>query len=67
MTKYKISINKRSTVEVKLNFNSVLRRLNYLFSALTPAPPLSLISAPAPVLYCRLKLLYNSSIIPMEV
>ena len=39
----------------------------YLFSAPTPAPPLSIISAPAPapapVIFCHLKLYYNSSTI----
>ena len=52
-------------------FFPVLRSRNYLFSALTPGPvpPWSRISAPAPApaIYCHLKLLYNSSTIPMEV
>ena len=51
--------------------NSVLRSQNYLFSAPTPAPLSSLISAPAPApapaMYCNLKLFYNSNTIPMEV
>ena len=48
---------------------SVLRSPNYLFSAPTPAPLLSIISAPAltpapaPAIYCHLKLYYNSSTI----
>ena len=50
-------------------FFSVLRSRNYLFSALTlaPAPPLSIISAPAsapapaPGIVCHLKLYYNRS------
>ena len=39
----------------------VLRSRNYLFSA--PAPPLSIISAPAPApaIYCNLKLYYNTN------
>ena len=39
----------------------VLRSRNYLFSA--PAPPLSIISAPAPApaIYCNLKLYYNAN------
>ena len=36
----------------------MLRSQNYLFSA--PAPPLSIISAPAPALYCHLKLFYHT-------
>ena len=46
---------------------AVLRSRSYLFSAPTPAPPLSPISAPAPAIYCHLKLFYNSSTIAMEV
>ena len=50
-----------------LRYISVLRSQNYLFSAPTPAPHLSIISAPAPAptpaIYCHLKLYYNSSTI----
>ena len=46
-------------------FYPVLRSRNFYFSAPTPAPPLFLISAAAPVpaKFCYLKLFYNSSAI----
>ena len=52
-----------SYYNVVTHLPSLLRSRNYLFSAPTPAPapPLSLISAPAPAIYCHLKLFYNSS------
>ena len=52
---------------------AVLRRRNYLFSATTPAPPLCIISAPAPppapAIYCHLKLFFNfyNSIVPYQL
>ena len=39
---------------------AVLQRQNYL----SMAPPLSIISAPAPAMLCHLKLYYNSSDVP---
>ena len=62
----KESFCSRFVVEIFISiFFLVLRSQNYLFSA--PAPPWSLISAPAPAIYCHLKLFYNSNTIPMEV
>ena len=50
---------------------SVLRSRNYLFSAPTLAPPLSLISAlapaPAQAIHCHLKLFYHRNTITMGV
>ena len=40
---------------------TVLRSRNYLFPTPATAPSLSIISAPAPAIYCYLKLYYNSS------
>ena len=61
------------TQKLQQKNNSVLRSQSYLFSAPTPAPLSSLISAPAPApapapaMYCNLKLFYNSNTILMEV
>ena len=61
----------RHALQISLNHEkkTVLRSRNYLFSAPASgsfsAPPLSIISAPAPApaIYCHLKLYYNSSTI----
>ena len=42
----------------------MLQNRNYLFSA--SAPTLSIIPAPAPAIYCHLKLFYNSSTKPID-